>query len=111
MKAYLVRSLAIASLCFCALPSFAADAKTQARCAEYAKRAVEQFNILTRHGCQKTTICAGRPATKTTTTAVSNCLRSCRSPRRRFATFNYMLAGHSTLMDQRRRHKRAPPKE
>src|ERR1051326_5246401 len=53
MKSYLVRSLAIASLCFCALPSFAADAKTQARCAEYAKRAVEQFNILTRHGCQK----------------------------------------------------------
>lgn len=49
MKSYLLRLLAMAVFCGCgASPSFA-DAAKETHCAEYARRAVEQFNILTRH--------------------------------------------------------------
>src|SRR5262249_18001217 len=51
MKSDLVRSLAAALLC---LSAASACAQKEARCAKYAQRAVEQFNILSRHPqCQK----------------------------------------------------------
>jgi hypothetical protein len=56
MKLYPVRSLAAALLCLGAalLPSNADAQSKEDRCAKYATRAVEQFNILTSHPqCQK----------------------------------------------------------
>jgi len=53
MKSGVVESLAIGLLCLSAAsPSFA-DAAKEAACATYAKRAVEEYDILTRHSkCQ-----------------------------------------------------------